>query len=58
MVKAIHKGLAKPGSEFYSHGWNSYIGPRQNEPSEAASKDTPPKKSEENQDVQVEKTKD
>jgi hypothetical protein len=34
MVKAVHRGLAKPGDPFYKQGWSSYIGPRQNEPLE------------------------
>jgi hypothetical protein len=31
MVKAVHRGLAKPGDPFYKQGWTSYIGPRQND---------------------------
>jgi hypothetical protein len=59
MAKIINEGLAVPGHPVYKQGWTSYIGPRQNEPpSETASQDTPPKKSEENQDVEVQKTEE
>jgi hypothetical protein len=59
MVKIIDKGSYPPGHPIYKQGWSSYIGPRQNEPSsETASQDTPQKKSEENQDVKVQKTEE
>jgi len=41
MVKAVHRGLAKPGDPFYKQGWTSYIGPRQNELPEKPTNNTP-----------------